>query len=89
MNIPGNPVTAELVSAADRDSLHTLALATVPLEHPMLRRARMVKNNRLTSALEVYRDRESGSGQIDIDKLPRNSDFPTSIPTSYCSASWN
>src|SRR2546429_480823 len=47
---------ADLIDATDRDSLHTLALAIVPFEHPMLRRARLVKNNRLISVPEVFRD---------------------------------
>ena len=44
-------------------------LAVVPVEHPTLKRARLVINNRLLSVVEVYRDRESGSGQIDLDLL--------------------
>lgn len=71
---------ADLVDAADRDSLHTLALAIVPLETSILRRARMVKNNRLQSVLEVYRDRESGSGQVDIEKLPQEFGFASTHP---------
>lgn len=55
----------------DRDTLHTLRLDILPIEHPVLRRARMIKNARLDSVLEMFRDREIGSGQIEIEKLPQ------------------
>ncbi len=74
------PSTTELIDPADRDSLHTLPLAIVPLEHPMLRRGRMVKNNRLVSVLEMFRDREAGSGQIDVEKLPQEFGFANTHP---------
>lgn len=74
------PLTADVVDRKDRDSLHTLALAVVPVAHPTLRRARIVKNNRLVSVVEVYRDRESGSGQIDIEKLPQEFKWPVDHP---------
>src|SRR4051812_28409357 len=80
MNMISNPLDAERVAAADRDSLHTLSLSLVPLQTPMLRRARMVKNNRLLSVLELYRDRESGSGQVDVEKLPQEFGFSSSHP---------
>jgi hypothetical protein len=55
----------------DRDTLHTVALKDLPIEHPLLKRARMVKNSRLDSVVEVFRDREGGSGQIEVEKLPQ------------------
>ncbi len=54
----------------DRDTLHTLSLSMMPLANPALRRARMIKNSRLDSVIELFRDREIGSGQIEIEKLP-------------------
>ena len=72
--------TTELIDPVDRDSLHTLPLGIIPFEHPMLRRARRVKNNRLVSALEVFRDREAGSGQVDIEKLPQEFGFSSTHP---------
>lgn len=80
MNISAAPPHPAAVSNIDRDSLHTLALAIVPLEHPMLRRARIVKNNRLVSVIEMYRDRESGSGQIEIDHAPQELGLPPGHP---------
>ncbi|MCC6915071.1 MAG: hypothetical protein IT566_15330 [Rhodospirillaceae bacterium] len=58
------------VALDDRDTLHTLALKFLPIQHPVLRRARMIKNSRLDSVIEMYRDREMGSGQLDVEKLP-------------------
>ncbi len=55
----------------DRDTLHTVALCDLPIEHPLLKRARMVKNSRLDSVVEVFRDRDGGSGQIEVEKLPQ------------------
>jgi hypothetical protein len=79
MNMSVQP-TIDMIDPRDRDSLHTLALAVVPVEHPTLKRARLVKNNRLLSVVEVYRDRESGSGQIDIEKLPHEFKWPAGHP---------
>jgi len=57
------------VTVDDRDTLHTLALNILPLQEPALKRARLIKNSRLDSVVELYRD--PGSGQIDIEKLPQ------------------
>ena len=54
----------------DRDTLHTLSLSIMPLKQNALKRARMIKNARLDSVIELFRDREIGSGQIEIEKLP-------------------
>ncbi len=54
----------------DRDTLHTLSLKDLPIQHPTLRRARMIKNSKLDSVIELFRDREIGSGQIEVEKLP-------------------
>ena len=48
-------------------SLHTLALDTLPVTHPVLRKSRMIKNARCESMIELYRDKKSGSGQHDVD----------------------
>lgn len=55
---------------ADLDSLHILPLAMIPLETAALRRARMVKNSRLSSMVELFRDRTAGSGQVEIKDVP-------------------
>ena len=56
-------------SEADRDSLHILPLATVPVQTPALRRARLIKNVRLRSVVEFFADAQTGSGQLDVADL--------------------
>jgi len=53
----------------DRDTLHSLALSIMPLKQPTLKGARLIKNSRLDSVVELYRD--PGSGQVDVEKLPQ------------------
>ena len=73
--------TTDLRAAADdQDSLCILPLCIMPVESQTLKRARLIKNARLESVVEVFRDRESGSGQLDIEKLPHEMNWPTSPP---------
>jgi hypothetical protein len=53
----------------DRDTLHSIMLSTLPVTHSALRKARMIKNCRLQSVIELYRDQNAGSGQIAVDQL--------------------
>ena len=57
------------ISRIDRDSLHTLPLAMLPIDDPALKRARLIKNARLNSVVEIFSDKNTGSGQLDIDGL--------------------
>src|SRR4051812_9674985 len=66
--------------AEDQDSLHVLPLCILPVQSQAMKRARVIKNARLESVVEVFRDRESGSGQLDIEKLPQELNWPTSPP---------
>lgn len=52
-----------------RDALHILPLGMLPLETPGLRRAKLIKNARLETVVEVFHDRQTGSGQINPDHL--------------------
>lgn len=52
-----------------RDSLSSLPLAMIPLSTPGLQRARLVKNARLETAVELYRDEATGSGQCKLEHL--------------------
>ena len=54
----------------DRDSLHILPLSILPLEINALKRARLIKNVRLNSVIELFKDKDCGSGQIEIEDLP-------------------
>lgn len=67
---PAMPPPSE-IRDIDRDSLHILPLSIIPLQTPALTRARMIKNVRLESVVELFGDVNTGSGQIDIEDLPR------------------
>ena len=54
----------------DRDSLYVLPMAFIPLDTPSLRRARMIKNVRLDSVVELFQGKGIGSGQIEVEDLP-------------------
>lgn len=58
------------VDDEDRDSLHTLPLIMLPLKTAPLRRARLIKNARFESMVEIFSDKETGSGQVSIEALP-------------------
>jgi hypothetical protein len=59
---------AEVVEPVDpdaMDSLHVLPLSILPLKTPGIRKSSMIKNARLESVIELFRDGSSGSGQIE------------------------
>ncbi len=53
----------------ERDALHLLPLEILPLQTPGLKRARMIKNAHLKSVVELFRDDEAGSGQLEVRDL--------------------
>ena len=68
------------IDDVDRDSLHTLPLRILPLNTTGLRRARLIKNVRLDSVVELFKDTSSGSGQMEIDDLSNEFRWNTSAP---------
>jgi hypothetical protein len=77
--MPTAATTSSLPSSPtqdDRDTLHTVRLADLPLEHPALRRARVIKNAQFNSVVEVFNDKDTGSGQIAIGKIPEQFNIP-------------
>lgn len=56
--------------AHDRDALHVLPLGDLPIETPGLKRARLIKNVRLNTVVELFTDADTGSGQLDVEDLP-------------------
>ncbi len=58
------------LSDTDRDSLHILPLSILPLSTSALNRARLIKNVRLNSVIELFTGKDTGSGQIEIEDLP-------------------
>lgn len=55
----------------ERDALHILPLKILPLSAPTLAHARMIKNSHLDSVIELFRDDNAGSGQLQIGDLPQ------------------
>ncbi len=58
------------VEDSDMDSMFILPLTLIPLETPALRSARLIKNVKLVSVIEIFRDSKTGSGQVDVESLP-------------------
>ena len=63
--------TSSILIENERDSLHILPLEILPLETTGLKRARMIKNARLRSVIELFKDENSGSGQLEVEDLPQ------------------
>lgn len=57
---------SEEVPDQDRDSLHTIPISILPVETPIFKRARMVKNSRLDSVIEFFSGVGCGRGQLDV-----------------------
>jgi len=53
----------------DRDALHILPLAMLQFQTPGLKRARMIKNVRLQSVIELFTSEETGSGQLPVSDI--------------------
>lgn len=47
-----------------RDALHIMPLSAIPLEVPGLQHARLIKNVRLQTVIEMFNDVQAGSGQV-------------------------
>lgn len=47
-----------------RDALHIMPLEAIPLETPGLQHARLIKNVRLQTVIEMFNDAQAGSGQV-------------------------
>lgn len=62
----------------DMDSVHILPLSIIPLQTPSLQRARLIKNVRLESVIELYRDEAGASGQIEASELANTFGWPKS-----------
>lgn len=59
-----SPIASDI--SKDLDSLNVLPLSIIPFESQMLKRARLVKNSRLESMVELFSSHQSGSGQMKI-----------------------
>lgn len=63
-------LTTETIDLADQDSIHTMAVMALPIEHPGLRRTRLIKNVRMETRIEMFSGKGVGSGQIAIEEIP-------------------
>ena len=63
----------------DRDQLHILPLGDLPLATPLLRNARLIKNVRLSTVIELQ-DGQTGSGQIEVDAFAREAGWDMNDP---------
>ncbi len=70
MSDPTALSVSDLFEESDQDSLFVLPLRTIPLMTPALSQARMIKNVRLQSVIEIFYDVQTGSGQLDVEDLP-------------------
>lgn len=61
----------------DRDSLYILPLAWVPFKTPAIHGARLIKNVRLASVVEIYKGKGMGSGQVPIESVGKAFGWPT------------
>jgi len=68
-NLP--PATEGEIPDEDRDSLHTLPIAILPIQTTIFRRARIVKNSRLESVIEFFNGVGCGRGQLDVNYVAK------------------
>ncbi len=66
---------------SDMDSMFVLPLSIIPLETPALQSAKLIKNVRLKSVVEIFSDSQTGSGQVDIESLGKMFGWP---PDQLC-----
>ncbi len=57
---------------SDIDSLFILPLRIIPFKTESLARSRLVKNSHIVGVLELFAERETGSGQVEIRDLPQH-----------------
>ena len=56
---------------SDMDSLHVLPLNIIPFDLSSLKRAKMIKNVRLETVIEMFRDDSAGSGQVRVEEAAK------------------
>ena len=65
---------------SDMDSLHVLPLNIIPFELPGLKRARLIKNFRLDTVIELFKDDSAGSGQVRVEEATKLFGIPEKEP---------
>jgi hypothetical protein len=64
------------IRESDRDAMYILPLGIIPLQTQTLRRARLIKNVRLQSVVELFDHPDTGSGQLDIEGVSGEMGWP-------------
>jgi hypothetical protein len=65
------------IADSDMDSMFVLPLSIIPLQTPALQSAKLIKNVRLRSVIEIFADTQTGSGQVEVEALPAMFGWPT------------
>jgi hypothetical protein len=60
----------DLIEDTDMDSMFILPLSILPITTKSILTARLIKNSQLKSIVEIFRDVQTGSGQVDVESLP-------------------
>ena len=55
--------------AIDMDALHVLPLKIIPFQNSVLKSARLIKNSRLETVVELFRHEEGASGQVLVNDI--------------------
>ncbi len=69
-----------LIRNEDRDALHILPLGILEFETKPVRHARLIKNSRLQSVVELFSGDGIGSGQMEVDHLQSQFGWPSNPP---------
>lgn len=75
-NVPHAERTGANRPESDMDSLYILPLSMIPLETAGLKRARLLKDSRLETVVELFNDPVAGSGRLYPDELGSAFDWP-------------
>ena len=67
----GSQAVGQALHEGDRDALHILPLALLPMNLPSLARAKMVKDSHMKSMVEMYNSGRAGSGRMEVVDLPK------------------
>ena len=65
---------------SDMDSLHVLPLSIIPFDLSGLKRAKMIKNVRLETVIEMFKDDSAGSGQVRVEDAAKLFGIPEKEP---------
>lgn len=78
--IDPQPIAIDLArSDSARDAINILALSIIPLQTARLKRARLLKNVRLESAVEIFTNEGGGSGHIECSQLHKFFSWPEGV----------